>query len=89
MQQLLVIWGLGSMNPVVFAVISAFVTVPLAALSWFLVEKPSLSLKSRLERRSVGRGPSACVDNPALAQNLWFQVDSVPIGRVWITLPAG
>ena len=53
MQQLLVIWGLGSMNPVVFAVIAAFATVPLAALSWFLVEKPSLSLKSRLKRRSV------------------------------------
>ena len=52
-QQLLVIWGLGSMNPVVFAVIAAFATVPLAALSWFLVEKPSLSLKSRLKRRSV------------------------------------
>ena len=51
-QQLLVIWGLGSMNPVVFAVIAAFATVPLAALSWFLVEKPSLSLKSRLKRRS-------------------------------------
>ena len=52
-QQLLVIWGLGSMNPVVFAVIAAFATVPLAALNWFLAEKPSLSLKSRLKRRSV------------------------------------
>ena len=52
-QQLLVIWGLGSMNPVVFAVIAAFATVPIAALSWFLAKKPSLSLKSRLKRRSV------------------------------------
>jgi peptidoglycan/LPS O-acetylase OafA/YrhL len=52
-QQLLVIWGLGSMNPVVFAIIAAIATLPLAALSWFLVEKPSLSLKSRLKRRSV------------------------------------
>ena len=41
------------MNPVVFAVIAAFATVPLAALNWFLAEKPSLSLKSRLKRRSV------------------------------------
>ena len=53
MQQLLVIWGLGSVNPVVLAVIAAFATEPLAALSWFLVEKPSLSLKSRLKRRSI------------------------------------
>jgi hypothetical protein len=45
--------GLGSMNPVVFAVIAAFATVPIAALSWFLAKKPSLSLKSRLKRRSV------------------------------------
>jgi hypothetical protein len=60
------------MNPVVLAVIAAFATVPLAALSWFLVEKPPLSLKSRLERRSVGRGPSGCVDNPALAQTCEF-----------------
>ena len=53
MQQLLVIWGLGSVNPVVLAVIAAFATAPLAALSWLLVEKPSLSLKSRLKRRSI------------------------------------
>jgi peptidoglycan/LPS O-acetylase OafA/YrhL len=52
-QQLLVIWGLSSMNPVVFASIAAIATLPLAALSWFVVEKPSLALKSRFKRRRI------------------------------------
>jgi peptidoglycan/LPS O-acetylase OafA/YrhL len=52
-QQLLIICGLGIMNPIVFAIIAAIATLPLAALSWFLIEKPSLSLKSRLKRRSI------------------------------------
>jgi peptidoglycan/LPS O-acetylase OafA/YrhL len=52
-QQLLVISGLASMNPVVFASIAAITTLPLAALSWFAVEKPALSLKSRFKRRKV------------------------------------
>jgi peptidoglycan/LPS O-acetylase OafA/YrhL len=54
-QQLLVICGLGSMNLVVFAVIATVATLPLAALSWFVIEKPAMSLKSRLKRKgSVG-----------------------------------
>ena len=53
-QQFLVICGLGIMNPFVFALVSAAGTLPLAALSWFLVEKPAISLKSRLMRRSTG-----------------------------------
>ncbi|MGE2721067.1 acyltransferase family protein [Mycolicibacterium celeriflavum] len=52
-QQLLVIGGLGKMNPLVFALIAAIATLPLAALSWFLVEKPALRLKSRFKRRIV------------------------------------
>jgi len=51
MQQLLVICGLAFLNPFVFAIVSAAATLPLAALSWFLVEKPSLALKSRLTNR--------------------------------------
>lgn len=51
-QQLLVICGLAFLNPIVFAVIAAAATLPLAALSWFAVEKPAASLKSRLERRN-------------------------------------
>jgi peptidoglycan/LPS O-acetylase OafA/YrhL len=54
-QQLLVIGGLAFLNPFVFAVIAAIATLPLAALSWFLVEKPATSLKSRLTRKSSSR----------------------------------
>ena len=53
MQQLLVICGLAFLNPIEFAIIAAVATLPLAALSWFLVEKPAISLKSRLKRRSI------------------------------------
>jgi peptidoglycan/LPS O-acetylase OafA/YrhL len=49
-QQLLIIVGLGGVNPVVFATIATVATLPLAALSWFLVEKPAMSLKSGLNR---------------------------------------
>lgn len=60
-QQLLVICGLGILNPFVFAIVSAVVTLPLAATSWFMIEKPAMSLKSRLMRRSMApaaeRGP--------------------------------
>jgi peptidoglycan/LPS O-acetylase OafA/YrhL len=49
-QQLLVICGLGSMNPIAFMTISALATLPIAALSWIVVEKPAMTLKSRLKR---------------------------------------
>ncbi len=47
LQQVLLVIGL-SVHPLLFTAISAAVTLPVAALSWFLVEKPSLTLKSRL-----------------------------------------
>jgi peptidoglycan/LPS O-acetylase OafA/YrhL len=53
-QQLLVICGLGSMNPIAFCAIAAIAILPIAALSWILVEKPAMSLKSRLIRRRSG-----------------------------------
>lgn len=64
-QQLLVIGGLASLNPMVFAGVAAIATLPVAALSWFLVEKPAMSLKSRLRRRSVApaSGPSVGVSS--------------------------
>ncbi len=40
-QQSLVICGLGIMNLIVFAIVAAIATLPLAALSWILVEKPA------------------------------------------------
>ncbi|OBH39972.1 acyltransferase [Mycobacterium mantenii] len=55
MQQLLIIFGFGELHPIVFAVIATIATLPLAALSWFLVEKPALSLKSRLENKRSAR----------------------------------
>ena len=54
-QLLLAIAGLAFLNPLVFFVISTIATLPLAALSWFLVEKRAMSLKSRLKRRSIAR----------------------------------
>jgi peptidoglycan/LPS O-acetylase OafA/YrhL len=48
---LLVICGLRSLNPIVFFVLATIATLPLAALSWFLVEKHAMSLKSRLIRK--------------------------------------
>jgi peptidoglycan/LPS O-acetylase OafA/YrhL len=50
-QQILVICGLGFLNPTVFAMIATIATLPLAALSWFLVEKRGMALKSRLKRK--------------------------------------
>lgn len=58
-QQFLVICGLGFINPIAFAIISAAATLPLAALSWFLVEKRALSLKSSLRlKRRTGKVPA-------------------------------
>ncbi len=50
LQQLLIICGLAFLAPPLFAILAAAVTLPLAALSWFLIEKPAMSLKSRLGR---------------------------------------
>ncbi|ASQ87049.1 acyltransferase family protein [Mycobacterium intracellulare] len=49
-QQLLAICGLVKLNPLAFFPIAALATLPLAAASWFLVEKPAMALKYRLKR---------------------------------------
>ncbi|TAM65965.1 acyltransferase [Mycobacterium sp.] len=54
LQQLLVICGLGFLHPLAFTVVAAIATLPLAALSWFLVEKRALALKSRFKRKARG-----------------------------------
>jgi peptidoglycan/LPS O-acetylase OafA/YrhL len=46
-QQLLIICGLAALNPIVFFVVAATCTVPLAAASWLVVEKRALALKNR------------------------------------------
>jgi peptidoglycan/LPS O-acetylase OafA/YrhL len=62
-QQMLAICGLTWLNPGVFFVLSATATLPLAALSWFLVEKPARSLKFRLKHKwsasDLAEGPNA------------------------------
>ncbi|OBH08556.1 acyltransferase [Mycobacterium sp. E3247] len=50
-QQLLVICWPGRPNAVAHAAVAAMATLPLAALSWLLIEKPAMSLKSRLLRK--------------------------------------
>lgn len=62
MQQLLAVCGLWRLNPFLFFAISAIATLPPAALSWFLIEKRALALKSRFKQRSIApaeEGPTA------------------------------
>jgi peptidoglycan/LPS O-acetylase OafA/YrhL len=61
-QQMLVVLGFASLNIVVFFAFATIVTVPLAALSWFLVEKQAIALKNRIKRKH-----HAPVDRPVLA----------------------
>lgn len=55
-QQLLVICGLGILNPIVLTIIAAVATLPFAAMSWFLVEKPAMALKARIRGKWVRPG---------------------------------
>lgn len=64
MQQLLAVLGLLSLNPFVFCLTVAAATLPLAAASWFLVEKPARSLKARIKRKAAGSREAAMVLPP-------------------------
>lgn len=64
-QQLMAMGGLGFLNPWVFAAVAGAITVPLAMLSWFVVEKPAMSLKSRFRRKRDE--PPATVQEEATA----------------------
>jgi peptidoglycan/LPS O-acetylase OafA/YrhL len=66
LQQLLLIGGL-TVHPLLFTAISILVTLPVAALSWLLVEKPSLALKSRIEGRAAVSPAPARAPAPAPA----------------------
>lgn len=50
-QQLLAVCGLARLQPVAFFLVAAAATLPVAAASWFLIEKPSMALKRRLKRK--------------------------------------
>lgn len=52
-QQLLAVSGLAVLPPSLFFVIATAVTLPLAALSWFVVEKHAMALKARFRRTPV------------------------------------
>lgn len=52
-QQLLACFGLARWNPFLFFLIATAATLPVAALSWFVVERRAMALKSRILRRSV------------------------------------
>lgn len=60
MQQLLAVAGLTWLPPGVFFALATVATIPLAAASWFLVEKHAMRLKHRVQHhdeRSTSSGP--------------------------------
>ncbi len=63
-QQLLVIGGLAWLNPFAFFAVSTIATIPLAAASWFLIEKPARSLKHRLNGKSPARQQQQVITLP-------------------------
>ena len=64
--QLLLIWGVAGWGLIPFTILSALLTVPLAVLSWWLVEKHALRLKSlHLRSRALPVGLKADQKNPA------------------------
>ncbi|OBH83087.1 acyltransferase [Mycobacterium scrofulaceum] len=58
-QQVLAVCGLATLHPVVFFLVSAAATLPMAALSWLVIEKPSMSLKRRLKQKWDAPVPDA------------------------------
>ncbi|OBG75183.1 acyltransferase [Mycobacterium sp. E2462] len=62
-QQILAVCGLVALSPLLFSGVVAAVTAPLAAASWFLVEKPARSLKKRFKGH-----PLSTQDPPAVAR---------------------
>lgn len=59
-QQLLAVCGLATrLHPVLFFLASVTATLPLAAISWFVIEKPSMSLKRRLRVKWSAPVPSS------------------------------
>jgi peptidoglycan/LPS O-acetylase OafA/YrhL len=53
-QQVMVIAGLGTVNLLVFTIIATLATLPFAAMSWFVVEKPAMRLKAKVTNK-IGR----------------------------------
>ncbi len=68
MQQLLAVAGLVTLTPLLFFGVSTLATLPLAAASWFLVEKRALALKHRFRRHEAGPPPQQSPTGPAVAE---------------------
>lgn len=66
-QQLLIICGVGVLNPIVYSIVATICTLPLAAASWFLIEKPAMSLKRRLKKK--WSGPIAAETDPRVSES--------------------
>ncbi|BBX33060.1 acetyltransferase AtfA [Mycolicibacterium mageritense DSM 44476 = CIP 104973] len=64
MQQLLAIFGLVFLSPILFFVLSTLATLPFAAMSWFLVEKRAMALKARYKRRVEARAAKTVAPEP-------------------------
>lgn len=61
MQQMLAVLGAAVLNTFAFFVVATTVTLAPAALSWFLIEKRAIALKSRFLRR---RAPASDAEQP-------------------------
>ncbi|WP_006245482.1 acyltransferase family protein [Mycolicibacterium tusciae] len=64
-QQLLAAAGLVFLGPILFFLVSVTVTLPIAALSWFAVERPAMALKRRLKGKSTASAQLPSVDPAA------------------------
>ena len=60
-QQALVMWGAAVVGWLGFALLGLAATIPIAALSWWLIEQPSL----RLKKRGSGQDPAIAVSSAA------------------------
>ncbi|ABK71245.1 acyltransferase [Mycolicibacterium smegmatis] len=66
-QQLLATFGLAALNPFLFFGLSTAAVMPIAAGSWFLVEKRASNLKSRIFRKSKKAAEPSKRPEPAVA----------------------
>lgn len=73
-QQLLAVCGVARLHPALFFLVALACALPVAALSWFLVEKPAMSLKRRL-RRKWSAPVASSADEPMSASNVHTVAD--------------
>ena len=52
LQQLLATWGGANSTPLLFALLATIVTIPVAMLSWFGLERPMIRMRTKVTRRA-------------------------------------